>query len=273
MISMILVAVFTGSQAYLVKDLLDKIFIEKNQFYLNVLPCVIIGVFFFKGVFYYIYFFLLEQVGQGVIKDLRIKIFEHIHAQPLSFFNSMPTGTLISRVISDVNFMQGAVSNALVSILRDFFQIVILLGVIFYMNWKLALFSFIILPISLTSVIYFGRIFRKLSTKSQEEMAKVSNILHETITGNRIVKAFVMEEYENKRFRDHVTTLFNIIIKDARLRSVQHPYMEFIGGLAISLIIWFGGNEVIRGTATPGDFFAFLTALIMAYDPVKGVSL
>ncbi|MDH3347535.1 MAG: ABC transporter transmembrane domain-containing protein, partial [Desulfobulbaceae bacterium] len=187
-------------------------------------------------------------------------------------FYSMPTGTLISRVISDVNLMQGAVSNALVSMLRDFFQIVILLGVIFYMNWKLALFSFIILPVSLTSVIYFGRIFRKLSTKSQEETAKVSNILHETITGNRIVKAFGMEEYENKRFRDQVTTLFNIIIKDARLRSVQHPYMEFIGGLAISLIIWFGGNEVIRGTATPGDFFAFLTALIMAYDPVKGVS-
>jgi len=272
MAAMILVAIFTGSQAYLVKDLLDKIFINKNEFHLKILPLVIIAVFLLKGVFYYIYFYILEQVGQTIIRDLRIRIFEHVHTQSLSFFSSMPTGTLISRVISDVNLMQGAVSNALVSSLRDFFQVIILLGVILYMNWKLALFSLIILPLAFISIVFFGRIFRRLSTRSQEETAKVSNILHETITGNRIVKAFGMEEYEGKRFRRQATKLFDVIIQDARFRSLQHPYMEFIGGIAIALIIWFGGNEVIKGTATPGTFFSFLTALIMAYDPVKGVS-
>lgn len=270
--AMILVAIFTGSQAYLVKDLLDKIFINKNEFHLKLLPLVIIAVFFLKGVFYYIYFYILESVGQTIIRDLRIKIFEHVHTQSLSFFSSMPTGTLISRVISDVNLMQGAVSNALVSSMRDFFQVIILLGVILYMNWKLALFSFIILPLAFSSIVFFGRRFRRLSTRSQEETAKVSNILHETITGNRIVKAFGMEEYEGDRFRSQATRLFDVIIQDARYRSLQHPYMEFIGGIAIALIIWFGGNEVIKGTATPGTFFSFLTALIMAYDPVKGVS-
>jgi subfamily B ATP-binding cassette protein MsbA len=272
MAAMILVAIFTGSQAYLVKDLLDKIFINKNEFHLKILPLVIIAVFLLKGIFYYIYFYILEQVGQTIIRDLRIRIFEHVHIQSLSFFSSMPTGTLISRVISDVNLMQGAVSNALVSSLRDFFQVIILLGVILYMNWKLALFSLIILPLAFISIVFFGRIFRRLSTRSQEETAKVSNILHETITGNRIVKAFGMEEYEGKRFRRQATKLFDVIIQDARFRSLQHPYMEFIGGIAIALIIWFGGNEVIKGTATPGTFFSFLTALIMAYDPVKGVS-
>lgn len=272
MIAMILVAIFTGSQAYLVKDLLDKIFINKNEFHLKILPMVIIAVFFLKGVFYYAYFYILEEVGQTIIRDLRIRIFEHVHTQSLSFFSSMPTGTLISRVISDVNLMQGAVSNALVSSLRDFFQVIILLGVILYMNWKLALFSLIILPLAFTSIVFFGRKFRRLSTRSQEETARVSNILHETITGNRIVKAFGMEEYEGKRFRGQANKLFDVIIQDARFRSLQHPYMEFIGGIAIALIIWFGGNEVIKGTATPGTFFSFLTALIMAYDPVKGVS-
>jgi len=272
MFAMILVAIFTGSQAYLVKDLLDKIFINKNEFHLMILPTVIIVVFFLKGVFYYVYFYILEQVGQTIIRDLRIRIFEHVHTQSLSFFSSMPTGTLISRVISDVNLMQGAVSNALVSSLRDFFQVIILLGVILYMNWKLALFSLIILPLAFSSIVFFGRIFRKLSTRSQEETARVSNILHETITGNRIVKAFTMEEYEGNRFRNQATKLFDINVQDARFRSLQHPYMEFIGGIAIALIIWFGGNEVIKGTATPGTFFSFLTALIMAYDPVKGVS-
>lgn len=272
MIAMIFVAAFTGAQAYLVKDLLDKIFMEKNLFYLKLLPVVVVIVFFLKGVAYYIYTYLLEQVGQSVIRDFRQDIFEHIHKQSLSFFNRMPTGTLMSRIISDVTLMQSAVSNALVGVIRDFFQVVILLGVVFYMNWKLAMFSFIVLPVAAFPIIKFGRIFRKLSTSTQEEIANVSNILHETITGNRIVKAFCKEKYEGNRFFKQVTTLFAITIKDARYRCMQHPLMEYIGGVAIALIIWFGGREVINGNSTPGTFFAFLTALIAAYEPVKGVT-
>ncbi len=272
MISMIFVAAFTGAQAYLVKDLLDKIFMEKNLFFLKLLPLVVVLVFFLKGVTYYIYTFLLEQVGQSIIRDFRQNIFDHIHKQSLSFFNSMPTGTLMSRIISDVTLMQQAVSNALVGVVRDFFQVVILLGVVFYMNWKLAMFSFIVLPVAAYPIVKFGRIFRRLSTSTQEEVANVSNILHETITGNRIVKAFCKEEYEGKRFWEQVGTLFSITIKDAKYRCMQHPLMEFIGGIAIALIIWFGGHEVISGHSTPGTFFAFLTALIAAYEPVKGVT-
>lgn len=272
MISMIFVAAFTGAQAYLVKDLLDKIFMEKNLFFLKLLPLVVVLVFFLKGVTYYIYTFLLEQVGQSVIRDFRQNIFDHIHKQSLSFFSSMPTGTLMSRIISDVTLMQQAVSNALVGVVRDFFQVVILLGVVFYMNWKLAMFSFIVLPVAAYPIVKFGRIFRRLSTSTQEEVANVSNILHETITGNRIVKAFCKEQYEGKRFWEQVGTLFSITIKDAKYRCMQHPLMEFIGGIAIALIIWFGGHEVISGHSTPGTFFAFLTALIAAYEPVKGVT-
>ncbi|MDR3631842.1 MAG: lipid A export permease/ATP-binding protein MsbA [Desulfocapsaceae bacterium] len=272
MVAMFFVAAMTGFQAYLVKDLLDKIFMEKNIFFLNILPLMVVLIFFLKSGFYYLYYFLLEKIGQSIIRDLRILVFEHIHTQSLSFFHEMPTGTLISRVISDITLMQQAVSNALVGIIRDFLQVVILLGVVFYMNWKLAMFSFIILPVAGFPIVKFGRIFRRLSTKTQEETANVSNMLYETITGNRIVKAFCMEKYEGRRFRNQVRKLFSVIIQAARFRSMQHPLMEFIGGVAIALIIWFGGNEVIRGTATPGTFFAFLTALIAAYEPVKSVS-
>ena len=272
MLAMIVVSATTAAQVYLVKDLLDKIFVEKNIFFLNILPIIVVLVFLVNSVFYYIYYFLLEKVGQAIIRDMRIQVFEHMHAQSLSFFHAMPTGTLISRVISDVTLMQQAVSNALVGIIRDFFQVIILLGVVFYMNWKLAMFSFIILPIAAFPIVKFGRIFRRLSTKTQEETAHVSNMLYETITGNRIVKAFCMEKYECRRFRDQVNKLFAVIIQDARIRGIQHPLMGFIGGVAIALIIWFGGNEVIHGTATPGTFFAFLTALIAAYEPVKNIS-
>ncbi len=272
MLAMILVAAFTGAQAYLVKDLLDKVFMEKNAFFLKLLPLLVIVIFFLKGVSYYIYSMLLEQVGQSVIRDFRLRIFNHIHRQSLSFFNKTPTGTLMSRIISDVALLQQAVSNALVGAVRDFFQVVILLGVVFYMNWRLAMISFIILPVAAYPIVKFGRLFRKISTRTQEEVAQVSNILHETITGNRIVKAFTKEQYEGNRFFNQVSKLFMLTMKDAKYHCMQHPFMEFIGGVAIAVIIWFGGNEVIRGTATPGTFFAFLTALIAAYEPVKGVT-
>jgi subfamily B ATP-binding cassette protein MsbA len=271
-VAMIFVAAFTWGQVYLLKDLLDKVLMEKNLFFLKVLPLILILVFFFKGVFYYSYSILLEQVGQSVIRDFRIQIFQHIHKQSLSFFNNMPTGTLLSRVISDVTLLQQAVSSALVKLIRDFFTVFFLLTYVFYMNWKLAMITFIVLPIAAYPIVRFGRLFRKVSISTQEEVANVSNILHETITGNRIVKAFSKEEYEGKRFLDQVTNLFALTMKDAKYRCLQHPMMEFIGGAAIALIIWFGGKEVIGGDMTPGTFFAFLTALIAAYEPVKGVT-
>ncbi|MBT8334659.1 MAG: ABC transporter permease, partial [Deltaproteobacteria bacterium] len=182
MIGMVFVALFTGAQTYLVKDLLDKIFFEKNEDYLHILTIIIVVIFGIKGVCYYVYNFLLEQVGLSVIKDFRARVFQHIHIQPLSFFNEYPTGTLISRVISDVTLMQQAVSNSLVGILRDFFSIIVLMGVVFFLNWKLALFSLAVLPVAAFPIVKFGKIFRKLSTKAQEETAQVSNMLYETIT-------------------------------------------------------------------------------------------
>lgn len=272
MIAMVCVAGFTGSQAYLVKDLLDKIFMEKNTFYLKMIPLLVLCIFFLKGVVYYVYTMLLERVGQSIVRDFRILLFNHIHKQSLSFFNTTPTGTLMSRIISDVTLLQQAVSNALVGLVRDFFQVIILLGVVFYMNWRLAMITFVVLPMASYPIYKFGRLFRKLSTRTQEETAQVSNILHETITGNRIVKAFTKEEYEGERFYSQVKRLFLLTMKDAKYRCLQHPLMEFIGGAAIAVMIWFGGVQVINGTSTPGTFFAFLTALIAAYEPIKGVT-
>jgi len=271
MVSMVFVALFTGSQTYMVKDLIDKIFIAKNQYYLFGLTMLVVIIFGLKGIFYYTYHYLLEQVGLSIIRDFRTRVFRHIHVQPLSFFHSYPTGTLISRVISDVTFMQQAVSSALVGVLRDFCTVVVLLGVIFFLNWKLALFSFAVLPITAYPIYKFGKVFRKLSTNAQEETAQVSNVLYETITGNRIVKAFNMEDYENKRYSGQLGTLFNVEVKNAKFRCLQHPLMEFIGGISIALFIWFGGKGVIDGSSSPGTFFALMASLIVAYDPVKRI--
>ena len=272
MFAALVVAGLSGAQAYMVKPLLDKIFFEKSSYFLAILPFALVALFAVKGFFYGLNFFLLEKIGQTVIREMRIKVFEHIHLQSLSFFHKTPTGELISRIISDINYMQGAISTVVVGLLRAFLQVIFLLIVIFSMNWKLATLSLVFLPAAAIPIVKFGKLFRRLSTRMQEETAEISNIMHESITGAPVVKAFTMEPYESKRFSAQVWKLFDTIIEDARFRRIQHPLMEVIGGMGMALIIWFGGREVIAGNSTPGTFFAFLTALVMIYEPIKAVS-
>jgi subfamily B ATP-binding cassette protein MsbA len=272
MVGMIIVAGFNAAQAYMVKPLLDEIFVNKDAHLLNILPLALLAVFLIKGVFYFIYSYILEWVGQCVIRDLRNSIYTHLNRLSLSFFHHNPTGELISRIINDVTLLQGAVSHALIRILRDFVSVIGLLGVIFYMDWRLALTSLVFLPLAAAPIIIFGKKFRRVSTSYQKSVGEATNILHETIGGARIVKAFCMEKQEEKRFADQIQHLFETLMTETKYRCLSHPMIEFLGGVAIALIIWFGGTQVLKGTSTVGAFMAFLTALIMLYEPVKGVS-
>lgn len=272
MVGMVIVAGFNAAQAYMVKPLLDEIFVNKDKVLLNILPLALLAIFLIKGVFYFIYSYLLEWVGQCVIRDLRNRIYAHLNRLSLSFFYHTPTGELISRIVNDVSLLQGAVSHALIRILRDFVSVIGLLVVIFIMDWRLALMSLIFLPMAAAPIIIFGKKFRRVSTRYQKSIGEVTNILHETIGGTRIVKAFCMEKQEEKRFAGQIQHLFNTLMTETRYRCLSHPMIELLGGVGISLIIWFGGMQVLKGTSTMGSFMSFLTALIMLYEPVKGVS-
>ena len=272
MVGMVIVAGFNAAQAYMVKPLLDEIFVNKDRVLLNILPLALLAIFFVKGIFYFIYSYLLEWVGQCVIRDLRNRLYTHLNNLSLSFFHHTPTGELISRIINDVTLLQGAVSHALIRILRDFVSVIGLLGVIFIMDWRLALMSMIFLPLAAAPIVIFGKKFRRVSTRYQKSMGDATNILHETIGGTRIVKAFCMEKEEEKRFSRQIQHLFDTLMTETKYRCLSHPMIEFLGGVGISLIIWFGGMQVLKGTSTMGAFMSFLTALIMLYEPVKGVS-
>jgi len=272
MVCMVVVASMAGAQAYVVKPLLDEIFFKQDRTMLLIVPLGILGIFLFKGLFYYGYNYLLAKVGQSVIRDLRYILYNHIQSLPLSFFQKKPTGELISRIISDVTLIQGAVSNVLVGILKDTCQVFFLIGVIFYQDWRMASISMVSLPLVIYPIINFGRRHRRLSRGSQQTTAQVSNILYETITGNRIVKAFCMEKYEVSRFGETIDRLFAIVMRDTKIGAISRPLMEFLGGVGISLVVLYGGSQVLAGKSTPGTFFSFLTALIMIYEPIKGVS-
>ena len=272
MICMVIVASMAGAQAYVVKPLLDEIFFKQDRTMLLLVPLGILGIFLFKGIFYYGYNYLLAKVGQSVIRDLRYILYNHIQSLPLSFFQKKPTGELISRIISDVTLIQAAVSNVLVGILKDTCQVFFLICVIFYQDWRMASIAMVSLPLVIYPIINFGRKHRRLSRGSQQTTAQVSNILYETITGNRIVKAFCMEKYEVSRFGETIDRLFAIVMRDTRIGAISRPLMEFLGGVGISLVVLYGGSQVLAGKSTPGTFFSFLTALIMIYEPIKGVS-
>ena len=269
MIFMALVASTNGLTAYIVKPVLDNIFFEKNAFMLNVIPFGVILLYLLKGIFDYFQAYLMGFVGQKVITDLRDEIFNALQKQPLMYFDKTPTGTIISRIINDVTLVQSAVSDAFTAILKDIFTIIGLVCVVFYRDWKLATIAFIVLPFATYPIVSFGRRLRRISTRTQKEMAKLTNFLHETITGQRIVKAFCMEDYESRRFKDENETLFRIILKRYKIRALSSPIMEVLGGIAIAVIIWYGGSEVISGKSTPGNFFSFTAALLMLYEPIK----
>jgi len=211
-------------------------------------------------------------VGQRIIADLREKIYNHIQSLSLSFFTRNPTGILMSRITNDVNLVQGAVTDAVTGLLKDVFTIVGLVSVIFYRDWKLAFVAMVVFPLAIYPIVKFGRKLRSYSTRSQTTMGDISSILLETIAGSRIVKAFNMENYEQARFARENRKLFGISMKSVRVRAISHPLMEVLGGLGIAFIVFYGGYNVIRGDATPGTFFSFLTALLMLYEPVKRLS-
>ncbi len=272
MISMIGVGACTGAVAYLIKPVLDDIFINKDVTMLRVLPFVVLMLFAVKGVCAWNNSYLMGYVGQSVVSQLRQKLYDHLQCLSLSFFDRMPTGMIMSRIISDVNQTQSSVSDAVAGLVKELCTALVLLGVIFYRDWKLALIAIIVLPFAAIPIVQFGRRLRRISKRSQEALARLSVNLHETVTGIRIVKAFGMEEYEKKRFEKNNKAFLNTILKTIKVRSVSSPVMELLGGVGIVIVIWYGGYSVVAGESTPGNFFSFLGALIMLYEPVKKLS-
>ncbi len=272
MVCMLLVGGATAASAFLVKPVLDEIFFNKNKFMLTVIPLAVIVIYFMRGAAEYGHAYLMSYVGQNVIKKLRDELYASISELPLAFFHQERTGRLMSRVTNDVSIIKGMVSTAVTGALRDCFTIVSLIFVIFYRDWLLAIYALFILPLAFYPVYVFGRRVRRVSTGCQECMADLNSFLHETFAGNKIVKAFGMENHEKTRFREKTADLFKIEMSQAVAKSLSSPVMEILGGLGIGFIIWYGGYRVIQGTSTPGTFFSFLAAVLMLYEPVKKVS-
>jgi len=272
MVCMLVVSAITAAFALLTKNVLDDIFIDKDKFMLTVIPLAVMGLGIIKGLFTFGEGYLMNYVGQRVVANLREQLYNHLQTLSLSFFDRTPTGVLMARITNDVNSIQGAVSNAVTGMIKDVFTAVGLVGVVFYRDWLLALVAILVFPLAAYPFVQFSRTLRKISKRTLETMAYISTFLQETIVGHRIVKAFNMEKYENRRFNVANERYFKYLMKRVKIRALSNPIMEWLAYVGIGAFIWVGGYRVIGGAMTVGDFFSFMTAMALLYDPMRGIS-
>lgn len=269
---MVVVALSTAIIAYLVKPILDEIFINKNQTLLYIIPAVLIAVYVIKGAAAYIQNYFMEFIGQRIVADLQIDLYDHVVCQDTAFFAEHNTGSLTSRFLFDLHRLKQAISQTITGSLRDMTTVVGLIGVMFIQDWLLALLSFTIFPIAIYPIVRFGKHMRRYAVGQQEEMGTLSAILKESFSHNRQVKIYTMEPYETERATQSINTVFKLMVKAAKVRALSSPVMELLGGFSMAFIIIYGGSRVMDDIITTGAFFSFLTALMSLYRPIKGLA-
>jgi subfamily B ATP-binding cassette protein MsbA len=271
-VAMVAVSASAGASAMIIQPILDDIFMNRDGAMLTLLPLGVIGIYFVRGVGRYYASSLMQVIGQQAVRDIRDDLFARIQGLSLRFFGGKQTGQIMSRLTNDVQQIQDAVSIVVYDIVRESLTMVALLGVVFYRDWKLAAISLLVIPFSGALIGKLGRSLRRVSRESQERMADMNAMLHETFTGVRVVQAFGMEGYEIERFKKANESYFDTLRRTIRINELSSPLLEFIGAFGIAAIIAYGGAQVIAGETTVGAFFSFLTALFMLYQPISKLS-
>ncbi|MFZ5453393.1 MAG: lipid A export permease/ATP-binding protein MsbA [Thermodesulfobacteriota bacterium] len=271
-VAMLTVSAITALLAFLVKPVLDDVFFAKRVEMLYLLPLLVVVLYFVKGVMTYTHQYQMSYIGNGTINRLRDELFSHIQRQSLSFFDHQPSGELMSRIAYDVNLLQESVTRVVTGFFKDAFTAAGLITIIFYREWRLALMAIVAFPLAVWVIVRVGKRLRRISIHTQEAMARLYIVLQESIAGQRIVKAFTREDYESRRFARQNLEYFQARVRQTATRELTPPTMEMLGALGMAGIIFYGGYNVIQGTSTPGTFFSFLAALLMLYQPVKGLS-
>ena len=268
---MVLAGVCGAATAWLVKPALDEVFINKNTQALMLVPLAFIGVTALNASTKLLQNYLMQYAGLGVLEKLRDEMYGKIIMLPLRFYEGTQVGMLMSRIINDVTSIRESMP-ALIMMIRQFVTLISLMCVVFYQNAKLAFWAVIVLPLAFYPFVYFGKRMRKLSRKGREQTGEVSSILQEMLSGIRVIKAFGTETQERVRFDKENKRLLRIALKSALSGEFSSSTMELVGAIGISLVVWFGGMQVIDGVTTPGTFFSFIAALVMMYEPIKKLS-
>ena len=273
----ILIAVFgslgvgamDGALAYLVEPVMRKIFSGQDREIFILLPFGIIVLYAIRGLCRYTNDFFIRSAGQLAVQDVRNDLYEKNMKLGLGYFTRNETGTLMSRVVSDVTIMQEGVASVITGLFRDGISAISLLGVIFYRDWRLALISFIVIPLTVLPATKIGKRIKGLARQGQEKMGDLASILQETYSGIKVIKAFGLESREVERFKRCNREFYFFIRKNIKYEGLSTPIMEFIISFGVAGVIYVGGSNVLQGTLSASEFFSFITAMVLVFTPIK----
>lgn len=267
--AMVIAAAMTALLAWLMEPVINQIFVNKNA---DLLLPVAGGVFFAfvtRGIMTYLHKYLMAGIGQQVVSDLQKKLHSHLLRADLAMFQRQPIGELITRLTNDIGIMRSVVSDSITDIGKNFLTLIFLIGVMVYQQPKLTLYAFIAFPLMGFVISKLNKKLRSTARKTQTEWARVTSRLTETFQGIRQVKAYGMEDAESKSMNEFVDGIRRLAMKTVKFSGLSNPLGELLSGFAIAIVIYYGGGQVIAGHATPGEFFSFITAFTMAYEPMK----
>ena len=273
--AIICIIIAAGANLYLpwiIKDMIDKVLAEKDMQMLNVISIGIVVTFFIRGIFYYGQSYLVSFVGQRVIIDVRDVLFKKFQRLPLSYFDRHQTGEIMSYITNDVAALQNALVDRLIELVTESSIFVGSLVMMVLLDWKLSLLTLITVPLVGQAMKIFGRKLKSSGTVIQERLADITATMQESIAAVRVVKSFGREDFEIERFHRQNELNFRAEMKNNQLMSLLTPTVEFLAALAVTVIVWFGGYEVVNGVITAGALVAFLTYAVNLANPVKRIS-
>ena len=261
----------TAVSAYLVEPVLNKIFVEKNEKLLYILPCAIIAIYVIKNIGTFMQAYFTAYIGQDTIRRFREKMVANLLNLDMDFFNEFRTGELISRTTNDIDRIRSIVSSMIPELTREFITIIGLLCVVVYQSPKLAFFALVVMPVAIYPISRLAKRMKKISKQSQEKTSDITSALSEIFTNIEIIKANNAQKYEHSRFVDENNKFFRLNLKSVKIEQLVSPLMETIGSIGVAAVIIIGGKDVIDGHINMGAFFSFLTALFMLYTPLKRI--
>ena len=271
-IGMLAVAIGTMGTAQIIKPVLDDVFVAKDATMLGVIPFLLILVFTLKGLGQYIETYYMSFIGLDVVRKLRNNLVMHLTYQDMEFFQKMHTGEILSRVTNDITRIQNVVTNMIPNLIRESLTIVALTGYVIYESPKLAFYFLIIMPLALYPLSVLAKKMKKYSKLSQESTSDMTSRLGEIFSNIEVIKVNSSQELEGGKFAKENQNVFKYLLKQVKVNALTSPIMEILGSVAIGLVIYIGGTEVIEGRMTVGAFFAFAIALFMLYTPIKRIS-
>ena len=269
---MLVIAGTTSLNAWLIKPALDSVFVDKNTNALVIIPLVVLIVTVVKGFSTYFQLLTMNILSLRITADLRIRLYSHFIKSDISKLHSKSSGDMMASILNEVNSIVGVINTVVNGFVKQLFTLVALIIVMFYQSLELSLVAFIGFPLAGYPIYKLGRKLRNLSFKNQEMAGKFNSQMSDTLQYSKLVKAYHCEDFEVGRMSSIIEGIFRMGKKISRISLIASPFVESLAGIGIAAVIWYGGHQVITGQTTPGAFFSFFAAMMMAYKPLKSVS-